>query len=120
LGGAQGFRGKLKCLLVLPIIRRLEFKILQESDELTAELDSTVNLIRQNYGAVVAQKIKVILGWVDYVKFHPLPVGQIETVKRQLGWPVNVPIFFVFRRLEARMGLENLLLALASIKKSGV
>jgi len=117
--GARGAKGKLKSLLGLPIIRRLEFNILRKSVKLAAESHYTVGLIAQNYGDTVAQKIQVIPGWVDLEKFHPLPEDQIEIVRRHLGWPVNVPVFFVLRRLEPRMGLDNLLQALALVKKRG-
>jgi glycosyltransferase involved in cell wall biosynthesis len=36
-----------------------------------------------------------------------------------LGWPTDRPVFFVLRRLEARMGLDNLLRALAIVRERG-
>jgi len=117
--GAQGFVGKVKSLLGLSIIQKLEVSALYRSSGLTAESRYTINLIARHYGDTIAQKIKVIPGWVDTKRFHPLSKNQVEAAKRQLGWPIDVPAFFVLRRLEPRMGLDNLLQALALVKKRG-
>jgi len=117
--GAQGFKGKLKSLLGLPIIRKLERSLLYHSSGLTALSNYTISLIAGHYGDVLAQKIQLIPGWADLERFQPLPHNQIEAVKRQLGWPTDVPVFFILRRLEPRMGLDNLLRAIVLIKKLG-
>jgi len=117
--GAQGFIGKFKSLFGLPIIRQLERSLLQQSSGLAAESSYTVGLIARHYGDAIAQKINVIPGWVDPERFHPFPQNQVEAVKRRLGWPTDVPVFFVLRRLEPRMGLDNLLHALGIVKKLG-
>jgi glycosyltransferase involved in cell wall biosynthesis len=117
--GAQRFKGKLKTLLGLPIIRKIERSILYHSSGLTALSNYTISLISGHYGDVLARKIQMIPGWADLERFQPLPQNQVETVKRQLGWPTDVPVFFILRRLEPRMGLDNLLNAILLIKKHG-
>lgn len=117
--GAQGFAGKVKSLFGLSIIQKLEASLLLRSSGLTALSSYTTDLIAHHYGKAVAQKIQIIPGWVDLQKFHPIHQDQVEAAKRQLGWPTDVPVLFVLRRLEPRMGLDNLLQAFALVKKKG-
>jgi glycosyltransferase involved in cell wall biosynthesis len=92
---------------------------LSKSSALTAESQYTVRCIAQNYNSAVAGKIQVIPGWVDMSIFKPLIQDKVDVVRQHLGWPLDSPIFFVLRRLEARMGLDNLLRALVIVKKRG-
>jgi glycosyltransferase involved in cell wall biosynthesis len=117
--GSQGILGKLKSFFGLSIIRRIESEILANSSVLTAESQYTVRCIAQNYNSAVAGKIRVIPGWVDMSIFKPLIQEKTDEVRQHLGWPMDSPVFFVLRRLEARMGLDNLLRALAIVKKRG-
>jgi glycosyltransferase involved in cell wall biosynthesis len=117
--GGQRFLGKLKSLFGLPIIRQLEQSLLQQSSALTAESHYTTGLIACHYGDAIAQKIQVIPGWADTARFQILGQDQIRAARQQLGWPIDVPVFFVLRRLEPRMGLDNLLRALMIVKRCG-
>ena len=117
--GAQGLRGKLKSLFGLSIIQKLEASLLLRSSGLTAVSSYTSGLIAHHYGDAIAQKIQVIPGWADTARFEILGKDQIGAARQQLGWPLDVPVFFVLRRLEARMGLDNLLQALIMVKKRG-
>ena len=117
--GAQGYKGGLKTLFGLPIIRRLEKSLILRSSALTALSKYTVRLIADHYGDMATRNIHVIPGWVNPEIFKPLPQEQVEAVKRRFGWPTGIPVFFVLRRLEPRMGLDNLLNAIALIKKRG-
>jgi glycosyltransferase involved in cell wall biosynthesis len=117
--GAQGFAGKLKSLFGLSIIHKLEASLLLRSSGLTALSCYTPSLIAHHYGDAVAQKIQVIPGWVDTARFQILGKDQISVARQQLGWPIDAPVLFVLRRLEPRMGLDNLLQALTMVKKRG-
>ena len=117
--GGQGFAGKLKSLFGLSIIQKLEASLLLRSSGLTALSSYTTDLVARHYGKAAAKKIQIIPGWVDLQRFHPIAQDQIGAVKRQLGWPIAVPVLFVLRRLEPRMGLNNLLQALTMVKKRG-
>lgn len=117
--GAQGLKGRIKTWFGLYIIKRLEQECLVGSDVLTAESDFTRSLISHCYGEAIAGRVRVVPGWVDLQRFVPLASGQIEAVRKEMGWPGNRPVLFVLRRLEARMGLDNLLHALVIVKKRG-
>lgn len=117
--GAQGAAGKFKTLLGISTIRRLELEILGESTSLIAESEYTRSLIGHHYGDALANRVQVIPGWVDLERFTPISVDRVEQVREGLGWPTDRPVFFVLRRLEARMGLDNLLQALALVHQRG-
>jgi glycosyltransferase involved in cell wall biosynthesis len=115
--GAQGLAGKLKSLFGLSIIRKLEASLLNQSSALTALSIYTTSLVARHYGDAVARKIQVIPGWADTARFQILGKDQINEARQRLGWPTDVPVLFVLRRLEPRMGLDNLLQALGIVKK---
>ena len=116
---SKGKAGKVKALFGLPIIKRLERSSYQQSSRLTALSDYTIRLIAQHYGNAVASKIALIPGWVDTQRFRPPSQTEVSQLKRQFGWPIHVPTFFVLRRLEPRMGLDNLLRSHAIVKERG-
>jgi len=117
--GAHGLTGQLKIIFGLPIIKRLERECLINSSMLSAESEFTRSRIQFNYGKTYSERIKVIPGWVDMKRFVSLSIEAVKATRDKLGWPNNRPILFVLRRLEARMGLENLLHALSLAKKHG-
>ncbi|MFQ5451812.1 MAG: glycosyltransferase family 4 protein [Nitrospinaceae bacterium] len=61
-------------------------------------------------------RLSVIPGGVDVREFCP-PEGdeEVSALRRELGFPADRPILLTVRRLEARMGLENLVLAAARV-----
>jgi len=115
----KGLKGKIKTWLGLPIIRWVEKGILERSSVITTLSDYTSMLIASHYGTTIARKIRKISGWVDIEKFHPVNRSELDLARKQLQWPTDKKIVFVLRRLESRMGLDNLILALALVKKSG-
>lgn len=117
--GAQGLKGRIKTWFGLHTIKRLEQECLAGSDVLTAESDFTRRLIGHCYGGAMAGRVRVVPGWVDLQRFAPFASGQIGAVRKGMSWPGNRPVLFVLRRLEARMGLDNLLHALVIIKQKG-
>jgi glycosyltransferase involved in cell wall biosynthesis len=60
---------------------------------------------------VPAERIHVIPGGVDCDRFAV--TGSRDDARRRLGWPVDRPIVLVLRRLVSRMGLEDLIDAVA-------
>jgi len=116
---AQGFEGKIKAWLGLPIVRRIERDILQRSSAVTALSDYTSTLIAHHYGDALARKIQKIPGWVDTKRFCPLNNDEMDSTRRQLKWPLERLVIFALRRLEPRMGLDNLLKALVLVKRRG-
>lgn len=60
-------------------------------------------------------RLSIIPGGVDVETFRPLASGKNE-LKERLQLPVDRLVFLTVRRLAARMGLENLILAVSLIK----
>jgi glycosyltransferase involved in cell wall biosynthesis len=116
---AQGWVGALKRLLGLSSIRRLEIECLRGSDELTAASEYTRGLIASQYGDAEAERISIVPGWVDLERYRPISAAEVESARLRLGWRTDRPVIFVLRRLEARMGLDNLLRALAIVRDRG-
>jgi glycosyltransferase involved in cell wall biosynthesis len=116
---AEGVAGRIKTALGRPIVLRLEREALQASRTLIAESGYTRQLIAGLYGSAVAGRISVIPGWADVEHFRVLQPTQVVAARVALGWPTDRPVFFVLRRLEVRMGLDNLLRALAIVRERG-
>lgn len=116
---AQGWVGALKSVGGLSTIRRLERECLKASDNVTAESGYTRILLARAHGDAEARRVATVPGWVDLERFRPIPEEDIPDARRRLGWPVDRPVLFVLRRLEARMGLDNLLRALAIVHQRG-
>jgi glycosyltransferase involved in cell wall biosynthesis len=61
-------------------------------------------------------RLRVIRGGVDVDVFRP-PVEDQALIRQRLGLPAGRPILLTVRRLAARMGLENLVLAMSIVHK---
>lgn len=73
------------------------------------------NILIQHY-RISSEKISVVPGAIDASRFD---VSETKSeARRRLNWPNDRPILFSVRRLSKRMGLENLLVAIAQVKKS--
>ena len=70
-------------------------------------------LLHQQYG-VPSKNIHIVPGGVDLGQFN-ISSSRAEA-RTQLGWEQERTIFFCVRRLAKRMGLENLLEAIARVK----
>jgi glycosyltransferase involved in cell wall biosynthesis len=71
-------------------------------------------ILHESYGVPI-EKIRIIPGAVDTAKFD---ADETRAEARQrLGWPTDRPIAFTVRRLYRRMGLENLIDAVKSIRQ---
>jgi glycosyltransferase involved in cell wall biosynthesis len=71
------------------------------------------NILHQEY-QVPAHKINIIPGGVDINRFQVNLSPQ--EARSKLGWPQDRPIIFTSRRLVNRVGLDKLLIAIATIK----
>lgn len=101
----------------LMIIKRIEAECLRRSRVITALSQYTICCIGEVHGKEIAERVKLIPGWVDTSRF--VPAEDRELLKAQLGWPPDVPILFTLRRLEARMGLDRLLDASRRLLREG-
>jgi glycosyltransferase involved in cell wall biosynthesis len=75
------------------------------------------NKVMRIYGAP-REKIAVNPGGVDLTRFHP--PDDRAGLKARLGHPPGSVHFLTVRNLEPRMGLDNLLLAMAELVSQGV
>ncbi|WP_313949257.1 glycosyltransferase family 4 protein [Leptolyngbya sp. FACHB-261] len=72
------------------------------------------NILNREYG-VPLERIHVVPPGVAVERFDPtLPRSVART---QLGWPQDRPILLAVRRLAKRMGLENLIAAMAQVRR---
>jgi glycosyltransferase involved in cell wall biosynthesis len=78
----------------------------------------TIGCMANIHGKEIAARIRLIPGWVESSRYVPL--DDRERAKRQLGWPLGIPILFTLRRLSPRMGLDRLLEASASVHGEGI
>lgn len=69
----------------------------------------TAELLASHHGTAVAKKTVVTPGWVDIERFRP--VDDVPATRAALGgaWRTDLPVFLTVRRLEARMGLGQLI-----------
>ena len=79
----------------------------------------TAGVLRQKYGPPVTRKTRIAPGWVDIERFRPL--NDKAAVRARLGaaWHTARPVFFTVRRLEARMGLQQLVEAAGMLRRQG-
>ena len=93
--------------------RLLEREVYRRADRIITLSAAFASILVDVYG-VPREKLRVVPGAVDLERFH-LPASRQETRER-LGWPVDPPILVAVRRLVPRMGLENLIRALAVVR----
>lgn len=90
----------------------LEQRTLRRSARLHTLSNFMAGIAAETYG-IPRQKIAVIPGGVDLQKFRP--AANRAGVRRGLGLPSDRPILLTVRRLAARMGLGNLISAMAAV-----
>ena len=72
-------------------------------------------ILTESYGIADA-RIRVVPGGVNIKKF--LIKTSKDELRRKLGWPTDRPIVLCVRRLARRMGLENLISAVAEVRRN--
>ena len=70
-------------------------------------------ILHEDYG-VPLDKIQIVPGGVNPARFHT-PLSRTEA-RQKLGWDSYRPTIVAVRRLAKRMGLENLVRAIAQVK----
>lgn len=93
----------------------LEKTVYQRSQQFIVLSQTFRNILHQEYG-VPLEKIHVVPGGVDIDRFN-IELSQAEA-RSKLGWHSDRPTIFCIRRLAKRMGLENLLTAIAQVSKT--
>jgi len=114
-----GRRGLRKWLTgaEIGVLNHLERRVLEGSGTITALSQYTKRCITAIHGAQIGRRIEVVPGFVDTARFQPS--GDRAGLKRELGWPEDVPVLFTLRRLTPRMGLDRLIEATGVLRKKG-
>jgi len=94
--------------------RRREHKVLKQSS-LVLVLSRFMKRRAGDYFGVPPDKMEVIPGGVDTRRFRPADSRQ--AVRTKLGMPVERKLLLTVRRLVPRMGLKNIIKAMAIVKK---
>jgi glycosyltransferase involved in cell wall biosynthesis len=97
------------------IIRSFIEKILIKNSQCILILSEFMEIRYLRLYKNLQKKIIRISGAVDIQKFNPKYTPL--QARKKLGWPINSIHLLTVRNLEARMGLENLLSALSTLKK---
>ncbi|HLA28918.1 MAG TPA: glycosyltransferase family 4 protein [Syntrophales bacterium] len=96
-------------------IQWIEKSVLSRADHVVALSRYTRGKLISKYG-IPLNKIAVIPGGVDLVRFHP--ASDKRAARERLHLPQGKTILLTVRNLVQRMGMENLILAMADTVKS--
>lgn len=113
----NGMKAYTRHVLGTPLLRRAERECLRQSDWVNAFSNFTATRMKHHHGAL-ADRIEVLPGWGDMNRFRI--IADRSTAKAQLGWRTDIPVLFTLRRLERRMGIDNLLNAVSMLSKEGI
>lgn len=94
--------------------RQIEHMVYSRADRAIVLSESFAALLHGRYG-IPRERIRIVPGAVDLDRFN---VVQTRKEARDfLGWPNDRPILFSVRRLVHRMGLQQLIDALPSVRQ---
>ncbi len=99
--------------LAVKVKKLLEQSVYKRSPQFIVLSQTFRDILHQEY-QVPLEQINIIPGGVDIDRFN-INLSQSEA-RSQLGWHQDRPIIFCIRRLAKRMGLENLVAAMAKIR----
>ena len=91
----------------------LEKSVYQRSQQFIVLSKTFRDILHREY-QVPLEKIQIIPGGVDIDRFN-INISSTKA-REELGWDRDRPIIFCIRRLAKRMGLENLISAIASVR----
>lgn len=93
---------------------RLEKAVYHRADLLITLSAAFSDVLVRDYG-IPRSRIRVIPGAVDLDRFHPPTSKRLP--RAALGWPNDRTILLTVRRLVPRMGLDNLIRAIAELRR---
>ncbi len=113
-----GKRNNLRCVRINSYIRLLmeRFCICKCKEILVLSEFSKRQVI--NYHRIPEARIKIIPGGVDIERFKP--ASNKQEVRRKIAIPENKFVLFTVRNFVPRMGLENLIKAMAMLKEEDI
>ncbi|MFW6316324.1 MAG: glycosyltransferase family 4 protein [Cyanobacteriota bacterium] len=93
--------------------KALEQLVYQKTVQFIVLSKTFCQILHKEYG-ISRERIHIIPGGVDVLRFD-LPFSQ-EEAREKLGWERDRAILFCVRRLSKRMGLDNLITAIAQVR----
>ncbi|MBC8283406.1 MAG: glycosyltransferase family 4 protein [Nitrospinae bacterium] len=103
--------------LRLQVIRMMEWTCYRFSSTLLFLSEYSKNRFKEYY-SFSKPNLAIIPGGVDLKEFHPLKSEEnLDETRARLNLERNIPVLLTVRRLEERMGLENLVLAVELLMK---
>jgi glycosyltransferase involved in cell wall biosynthesis len=94
--------------------RLVELSVYRRADRAVVLSQAFADVIRSDYG-VPESKVRIVPGAVDLDRFA---VSESRAAARErLGWPTDRPILISVRRLVRRMGLSELIEAMAAVRQ---
>jgi glycosyltransferase involved in cell wall biosynthesis len=93
--------------------KQIEQTVYNRSSQFIVLSQTFRDILHQEY-RVPIEKIQIIPGGVDIDRFN-INLSPTEA-RNQLNWHQDRPIIFCIRRLAKRMGLENLITAMAQVR----
>ncbi len=116
LSWQHGVAGRVRRILGLPLVKRIEQHCLKNSNRVTCFSQFTKTALSRHYGGLT-ERVEVIPGWTDLNRFRM--VADRGSLKNRLGWRTDVPVLFTLRRLAPRMGLDRLIRAVEMLRAGG-
>jgi glycosyltransferase involved in cell wall biosynthesis len=112
-----GSRRSIKQRAMVRAARMIERSNVRRADRVQGDSRFTAARLVELYGQGRERKIVVAPGWVDVERFQP--AADVPAIRAALGpvWRTAAPVFFTVRRLEARMGLEQLIEAAQMLRE---
>ncbi len=101
--------------LVSQAKHRLERYVYRQAGLFIVLSEAFRDILHRSYG-VPMERIRIVPGGVEVERFaNGLPTPE---ARDHLGWPHDRPVILAVRRLRHRMGLENLITAMATVRKA--
>lgn len=94
---------------------RIERRVYRRAARCIVLSEAFRDVLHRTYGVPEAH-IRIVPGGVDAERFATAHTRA--EARRLLGWPSDRPILFTVRRLQRRMGLENLIDAMVEVRRT--
>lgn len=112
-GMTSHHRGGWAGALGVAVLWMIERASLRRATRIHVLSDFSADQVRRLYG-IPGERLVKIPGGVDIERFQP--AVDRGAVRQALGMPAGVPVLFTLRNLEARMGLDVLIRAMALLR----
>ncbi len=114
---AQQRKSSISERIKIVVAKRIEKKIVRKSDVIVGSSQFTQSRLVSLYGNSILKKFRLVPGMVDVENFHSSTNRNELRNTMSLEWQTDKTIFFTLRRLEHRMGIEDLIKAAVILKK---